>query len=742
MKTIQKKNQRLKRKVATLQDVAENLRKSNRISDTGIEVLEKSFAGVPLEVMKRLLQSKKSSQCKESYHPILRSFALTLQFYSTKANNYVRKTFGLGLPHITTIRQWYSRLNGAPGFTAEVFASLEMKAKEAKDKGDQILCSLMMDEMALRKDIEWDGQKNVGFVDIGTDVNDNESMPAASEALVFMVVCANGSWKVPVGFFLIDKLNGSERANLIKQCIRKLYDVGITVISLTCNGPACNFSMLRELGATMTLPLLDATFPHPSRPDDSVYIFLDVCHMLKLIRNTLASIGEMIDDEGNIISWRYINELHKLQQEEGLHLGNKLRSAQVAWTKQKMKANLAAQTLSTSVADAIAFCREYLKLPQFAGSEPTCRFIKLVDQLFDILNSRNPLGKYFKAPMRPSNEHKWMHFLDEAYEYIASLSDLSGKPMHITKKKTAFIGFMVAITSVKSLYEKYVKGNDAPLHYLLTYKLSQDHLELLFGAIRSSCGCNNNPNVRQFIAAYKRLLMRHEVETSTGNCTALDVTRILQSATSSNTMRKAVPDESEDIAVARRYGIIVCPPSHIDYDYADITNFSQLSPFKDAVVGYIAGYVVRMVRKKINCSECKSALISDGADGFDEPPSCRALLTQKNRGGLLQPSVSVIKICKETEKSFQRLLHTLDENLPHSDGLASAISTTVLQAVVGETFEELENHMFDSEPDNNHIFALIKCIVKCYCKIRFHHMTKRFNEKISGPKGPGQVCSI
>lgn len=646
IKTIQKKNQRLKRKVATLQDVVENLQKSEIISKNCTEVLQKSFAGVPLEVMKRLLQNKKlsHSQSKESYHPILRSFALTLQFYSTKAYNYVRKTFGLGLPHITTIRKWYSAVDGEPGFTEEVFASLERKSNEAKDKGEQILCSLLVDEMAIRKEMEWNGHKYVGFVDIGSDVNDEKSMPSASHALVFMVVCTNGSWKVPVGYFLIDKLNGSERANLVKQCIRKLHDVGITVISLTCDGPACNISMLQQLGATMKLPRLDATFSHPSRPDDSIYIFLDVCHMLKLMRNTLGSIGEMVDEEGNTISWRYIEELQRLQQKEGLHLGNKLRSAHIAWEKQKMKVNLAAQTLSTSVADAISFCREYLQLPQFAGSEATCSFIKLIDELFDILNSRNPLGKFSKAPMKPSNEHKWMPFLDEAYEYISSLSDISGKPMHLTKKKTAFIGFLVAITSVKSLYEKYVKGNESPLKYLLTYKLSQDHLELFFGAVRSSCGNNNNPTVRVFKASYKRLLMRHEIEATGGNCTALDVTTILQTAHPSNEMRQAVPDETEDIAVARRYDILERSPRQIDHDYADVTNISSLSPFKAAAVGYIAGYVVRMVQKKINCSQCKSALVTDNAVGCDDSSWCRALVQHKNRGGLIKPSDSVLNM--------------------------------------------------------------------------------------------------
>ena len=37
-------------------------------------------------------------------------------------------------------------------------------------------------------------------------------------------------------------------------------------------------------------------------------------------------------------------------------------------------------------------------------------------------------------------------------------------------------------------------GIDQPFKYLLTYKFSQDHIELLFSCIRAKGGWNNNPN--------------------------------------------------------------------------------------------------------------------------------------------------------------------------------------------------------------------------------------------------------
>ena len=86
-----------------------------------------------------------------------------------------------------------------------------------------------------------------------------------------------------------------------------------------------------------------------------------------------------------------------------------------------MKVNLAAQTLSNSVADSIEFCNKTLNLEQFKESEATVKFIRIFDRLFDVLNSRNPLAKGFKSVLRSSNQHSWLPFVAEAKDYIMGL---------------------------------------------------------------------------------------------------------------------------------------------------------------------------------------------------------------------------------------------------------------------------------------------------------------------------------
>ena len=479
LKYCQAKVRRLKRKVESLSDIVKALKKKAMISSECETVLQSTFSGVSLAVMQRIMSQKSTKPTRASYPEELKSFALTLSFYSMKAYNYVRRTFQLALPHPSTIRQWCRSIDGNPGFTEEAFLALSARVSDFKREQKTVVCSLMFDEMAIRKHIEWDGKKFVGYVDVGSSVDD-DSTPVAAEALVLMVVCLNDKWKVPCGYFLIDGLNGSERANIINQCLLKLNDVGVSVASVTCDGPSCNFSMMEALGTKLDPPSMQTWFPHPAEPSVRVYVVLDVCHLLKLMRNCLASYGILKDDNGDKINWNYIEQLHKLQDTEGFRLGNKLKDVHMQWQKQKMKVNLAAQTLSASVADAIEFCRINLKLNQFLNSEATVRFLRVIDRLFDLLNSRNPLAKGFKSPMRPSNECTWRPFLLEAKTYLTKLTDDKGRPMYCTKRRTAFIGLLCTIDSAVAVYDTYVGQPTSPLKYLLTYKLSQDHLELFF----------------------------------------------------------------------------------------------------------------------------------------------------------------------------------------------------------------------------------------------------------------------
>jgi len=122
-------------------------------------------------------------------------------------------------------------IDGKPGFTFEAFETL--KQKVANDK--HVYCNLTIDEMCIKRFLESDTHQNVyGHVNMGTDiVYDCDKIPMVKNALVFLVAGLNGYWKIPVGYFLIDGLNGVERGNLLIKAINLITETGVHLNSIT-----------------------------------------------------------------------------------------------------------------------------------------------------------------------------------------------------------------------------------------------------------------------------------------------------------------------------------------------------------------------------------------------------------------------------------------------------------------------------------------------------------------------------
>jgi hypothetical protein len=79
--------------------------------------------------------------------------------------------------------------------------------------------------------------------------------------------------------------------------------------------------MMRELGAVLNPENMKPFFPHPSDPSLRMNVLLDLAHMLKLVRNSLATEKIILSPNG-LVKWEFIVKLHNFQ-EEGLCSGNK-----------------------------------------------------------------------------------------------------------------------------------------------------------------------------------------------------------------------------------------------------------------------------------------------------------------------------------------------------------------------------------------------------------------------------------
>lgn len=156
-------------------------------------------------------------------------FALTLHYYSPRAYEYVRQEFNNCLPHSKTISKWYQSINGKPGIMLEAVNAIKQRSNSVDY---QLFGSLVFDEMAIRQHVEYD-KKFYGYVDMGENITVTDTR-LAKDALVFMVVCINGAWKIPLAYFLIDRISAEQKKILTLQCISSLHDAGMQIVCVTC----------------------------------------------------------------------------------------------------------------------------------------------------------------------------------------------------------------------------------------------------------------------------------------------------------------------------------------------------------------------------------------------------------------------------------------------------------------------------------------------------------------------------
>ena len=273
----------------------------------------------------------------------------------------------------------------------------------------------------------------------------------------------------------------SERANLVEMAIEKLNGVGVVVVSVTSDNPSSNWSMFNHLGARLYDETPKVSLNVKNIMDIPVFVTLDACHLIKLVRNSIGDYISLVNGDKEEINWKYIVRLCELQNEHGLHLASKLRNQHIDFSSDKMKTKLAVQTLSKSTANALSLCENELKKPEFKGAKATSEFCQIFNDVFDILNSKSKFGKDYCAPI---NNESYEH-LKEKYEYIEKyihgLRMNDGQLVVEGPRKSAFLGILITFKSFLYIYQCYVQTNN--MQYLLTYKFSQDHLGVIEDSI-------------------------------------------------------------------------------------------------------------------------------------------------------------------------------------------------------------------------------------------------------------------
>uniref|UniRef100_A0A1B0DGR1 THAP-type domain-containing protein n=1 Tax=Phlebotomus papatasi TaxID=29031 RepID=A0A1B0DGR1_PHLPP len=135
--------------------------------------------------------------------------------------------------------------------------------------------------------------------------------------------------------------------------------------------------------------------------------------------------------------------------------------------------------------------------------------------------TRNTFARYkiYKGSITDENFEDIEFFCQTSVMYIDHLQIEKQNGRQLVVKSAnykGFVGLRACLTNLPHIYEEVKNHIDSS--GLRTYSLNQDHLEMFFGAVRTRLGCNTNPSVIQFRAAYMRLITHVQIEAKKGNC--------------------------------------------------------------------------------------------------------------------------------------------------------------------------------------------------------------------------------
>lgn len=662
---------------------------------------------------------------KEKYPEAFRQFCFTTHFHSPRTYNFIRETFNNHLPHPTTIRSWYanSDLHTEPNVINEQCLNIiRKKVTENALKGKQLVCGVLFDEVSIRKHVQWVNAKRkfLGYSQSAKSDHLEESQAQdnsnngnaktkpksdiANQALVFVVRGVNDTFELPVAYYFINSMDGESKKKLIEKIIEELIGCGVLVSNITFDGCPTNKKMCRLLGAVLDVgsPFFK---PYFRIKNQNIHIFFDVCHMQKLVRNRLAIKGVLYDGCENKIKWQYFVELVRMA-DRGFELTHKMNQSHIDWKSNKMKVDLAVQTLSESTAASIDLLMKK-GVVEFDGAESTIVFIRMFNQLFDVFNTKHDESDNpFKRALSVNNASEIFELFENAINYIKSLKikNSKGKFVRVYKSRinTGFSGFVINIVSLKLLYQEYIEERQI-MQILRTYNFQQDPVEILFGKIRSLNGFNDNPTCEQFSAAMRKLLAYNTIMFSKfSNCKLTDentfnpYSNILSITSRRPTSSKFDPTECQNVTDAQIEGL---------YEKLNAIGEKGDEELSDCTIAHVANCIELNIKskKKFNCALCKN-VFEENANETDEP------IYGRESHRLCH---STFLICKQADRFLKHDVMKDSFNF-------EVVYHEILQSL---QFDNLYSKTDFSE-DIEHKIFLIRFVVDEYIRIKCTQMAK------------------
>lgn len=577
---------------------------NNAVSNKVKDILQDIFSETQISC---LLSGKKQAKWKRE--DICK--AVTIRAISRKCYTFLRNKLNFPLPGISTLKRWSSRsFQCRPGVLSDVLHLMKAKGQSFSDI--ERVCVLSFDEMNVDGSVTFD------------EVEDRVAGPH-SNVLVVMVRGLCSAWKQPIYYDFDVQMT----AALLNSIVSSLYNIGYSVVAVVSDLGPKNRCVWNELNVDH----VNSCFSHPQEPEKKVWVFSDVPHLYKLLRNHFLDSGIKLSC-GTVVTKASIEKLLSLDNAE-MKMCPKLSQFHLSVKgRERQRVSLALQLFSKTTAQAIRYL-----MPE---EEQTADFFQLVNDSFDILNSRRIVDKKPLASAYGTNEQLQRTILNNMY--------LCCQTMQVGNRKQLLPFQKGLLMSINSLFGLHADLLSRGIKYILTGRLNQDCLENLFSQIRGIGRFYQHPPPKEVKHRLRLLLLgKNAQDIPLSNNSSVRQEEESQQFLSSNLLCGILPDMSEAMAMLDGEAEI----QDISFPCESVAP-SAVTDVECSAEGfrYLAGYIARRAAKYDNTLGTPSKELLC-------PP--QSLLSEHgwieflSRGGLLVPSDRWMRQISEFELLFNQV---------------------------------------------------------------------------------------
>ncbi|CAG2207258.1 unnamed protein product [Mytilus edulis] len=423
----------------------------------------------------------------------------------------------LHLPSEQMLKIYKNAVRQGPGIIPEMMLWMANEGKRQIKLDEGYYGGLILDEMAIQEDLQLVNTKECsalfGLSDSGNDV---QMMTALNEGKLQSHIANhvqqyvfNGltGFRWPFANFPNTQASPSEIFVTSWMCIDELYRWGFRPIYCCMDGSANNRAFLKMHfpdGNSLCTNMIAKCFKYPGR---KIVLFMDPCHLLKKIRNSILSSGFLESHQRLLTineSKMWIDAYNWDRTTNSFHIHHKLSEEHIFPSNaQKMRNKLAFDVLDS----------EMLNLMQQYTSSLNAACQEEMKGVLQFLQHTSFLVSFFKdfRPVKDINDER-LRLFSEAYNWFKSWekSNVGSTDDEHKRYKTLmtmetredldflYLGFMslthIMITELKS--------------ELTPARINSDIVENIFCQERSLYhGANTNPNYNEYRTGINSIIL-------------------------------------------------------------------------------------------------------------------------------------------------------------------------------------------------------------------------------------------